>query len=501
MFKRFTAIMLCLALLSLSACALAESSFVMAGFDGQDSDHNWSTNRFFTRMESRTGLSFTFQQYTDAEKWQAAKDAMFAPDGQLPDVLFKAALTTQELIRCTDSGQLIDLKPLLEENAPNLWALLQQHPDWLAAITLPNGKIGALPSLQQLAPQNPIWINQDWLKKLGLSMPTDLDSLREVLTAFRDRDPNGNGRKDEIPLAFLGPWELKFLSHAYGVAVNDYNIYLDDEGRVHYWPLEDSFLQLAQTLRSFYEEGLIDPNGFQTMDTLRRVSDDKAAVTYGAFFAPTPLNLLTSEMAKSYVVMDPLVYEGGRVYRDLVGQVTGGAFAITSACQDPAALLRWVDVLYTEEGAVEAMLGVQGEDYVMTDAGRWNWKGGVESLSMSSYNDLSLYDTGSMPWLFPQAFYERYTDTEVVRLNGELTRFSAYVKKAFPAVLLTTEQRDRVVPLQERLGAYVDRSLAQFVLGELPLTKEGAAAFRAELESLGASQMTAFWQEIADSLK
>lgn len=495
MFKRFVAVALCL-LLFLGNSALADSSFSMAGFDGEKSEHDWSNNGFFTRMEAQTGITFTYAQYTSYTEWQAAKDAMFAEGGRLPDVLFKAALTTQELIRYTDSGQLIDLAPLLEENAPYLWALLQQHPDWLAAITLPNGKIGALPCIQEQAPQNPIWINQDWLKKLGLSMPTDLDSLRQVLTAFRNKDPNGNGKKDEIPLAFLGPWELKFLSHAYGVAVNDYNIYLDDDDQVHFWPLEDSFIQLAQTLHDFYQEGLIDPNGFQTADIMRKVSDEDAAVTYGAFFAPTPLNLLPSSMAKSYGILDPLIYNGRQVYRDLCGQVTTGAFAITSACQDPAALLRWVDTLYTPDGAAEAMAGIQDEDYEMDAEGRWSWKGGLESMSLSRYSQISLYDTGVMPWLFPQSFYECYADDELMRLNGELKRFSTYVRQPYPQLSLTAEQRRQVLDIQDGLGEYVDTMLARFVLGEVALTQENIDAFHQRLNDLGAQEMTAFWQAL-----
>ena len=108
MFKRFVAVALCL-LLFLGNSALADSSFSMAGFDGEKSEHDWSNNGFFTRMEARTGITFTYAQYTSYTEWQAAKEAMFAEGGRLPDVLFKAALTTQELIRYTDSGQLIDL--------------------------------------------------------------------------------------------------------------------------------------------------------------------------------------------------------------------------------------------------------------------------------------------------------------------------------------------------------------------------------------------------------
>lgn len=498
MMQRFFCLLCCALLALLPAAAVAEGAFVMAGYDGEDSSHDWNTNAFFTRMEARTGVSFTFQQYDKLTEWQKAKDDMFT-SGNLPDVLFKAALTTDELIRYTESGQLIDLKPLLEENAPNLWKLLCETPDWLEAITLPNGKIGALPTLQTCAPQNAMWINGEWLEKLKLDMPTDMESLREVLTAFRDLDPNGNGKKDEVPMLFLGPWELKFFSHAYGVVVNDYNLYLDEDGLVHYWPVEDSFFALADDLKALYADGLLDPNGFSTADTLRRVTDSDADVTYGAMFAPTPVNLLPYDTAMDYVLMEPFVYEGRQVYRDLFGQVTRGTFAITSACEDPAALLRWVDVLYTEEGAIEAMVGIEGEQYEWDeDEGTWGWIGGASSITLTTLSDLFLYDTGDMPWLFPQRFYDQYEDEGIRAVNAAMERLNELAVSPFPSTVLTTEETEYVSGLQLELGAYVDETLARLVLGEMDNTEETRAAFTAGLEERGMNEMVAFWQSVAD---
>ena len=136
------------------------ATFSMAGFDGDESRHEWKTNAFFTRMEARTGVNFTFEEYTDYAAWQAAKQRM-ADTGTMPDVLFKAELSTREQIELSQRGLLIDLAPLLAEHAPNLWALLQQNPEWLAAITLPDGKIVALPTINPLAAQNAMWINRN----------------------------------------------------------------------------------------------------------------------------------------------------------------------------------------------------------------------------------------------------------------------------------------------------------------------------------------------------
>ena len=498
MLKRF----LCLLtiVLLLPAVCLAQE-FTMAGFDGQDSAKDWANNEFFTRMQERTGVGFTFQTFNDLAKWQEAKAAMFAEGGQLPDVLFKAALTSEELIRYTDGGQLIDLLPLLPENAPNLWALLQANPDWLAAITLPNGKVGALPMIQTLSTQNAMWINQKWLEDLHLDKPTDMESLMKVLRAFKERDPNANGKSDEVPFLFIGPWELKFFSHAHGVVANDYNLYLDDAGQVHYWPMEDSFVQFLTDMRALYAEGLLDPNGFETADSLRLVSDEKAAVTYGAFFAPTPLYLLPLTTSQNYVVLEPLTAaDGTQVYRDLNGQISRGTFAITSACTDPAALLRWVDVLYTEEGAIEAMVGKEGDCWDYAADGTWNWHDDSETMYRISSGAVSITDTGEMPLLFPKAFNASFGDEAVTHITTQCDVLTPYLRMAFPYYTLTGEQRAQIHPLQQALGRCVDTAIANFVLGETPINDETLTQFRQELTQLGAADMTALWQTVADSL-
>ena len=38
-----------------------------------------------------------------------------------------------------------------------------------------------------------MYINQTWLDNLGLEVPTNMDELEEVLIAFKEGDPNGNG--------------------------------------------------------------------------------------------------------------------------------------------------------------------------------------------------------------------------------------------------------------------------------------------------------------------
>ena len=174
-----------------------------------------------------------------------------------------------------------------------------------------------------------------------------------------------------------------------------------------------------------------------------------------------------------------------------------GTFAITSACEDPAALLQWVDVLYSEEGAIEAMAGIEGENYYYNEDGTWDWVGGAEALGVSGLSELTIYDTGDMPWLFPLDFNNRYYEANVGRLNDELAALSEYAVQPFPTYTLTTEENAYVGQLQMELGRYVDETLARMVLGEVEINDETKAAFLDGLTERGVDDMIAFWQQIA----
>ena len=78
-------------------------------------------------------------------------------------------------------------------------------------ITAPDGHIYSFPWIEELgAGKESIhsvndfpWINVEWLNKLGLKMPTTTEELKQVLIAFKTKDPNGNGKADEIPMSFI----------------------------------------------------------------------------------------------------------------------------------------------------------------------------------------------------------------------------------------------------------------------------------------------------------
>jgi len=482
-------------LFAMPAAFMEEAAVSLMGYEEADNNRVWANHRFFERMEEATGVRFDFAQYSDLNNYLNTLKAFTVEDGNLPQVLFKAQLdpvTAQELL---DKGVLVDLAPYLKDSAPNFYALMESDQAIARAISLEGGAIPALPHLAGRPGQNILWINKTWLDELKLQAPTNLEEFEQVLSAFKTRDPNRNGRNDEIPLSVLGPYEMKYLAHAWGLLTNDFNIFLED-GKVSFMPLEEGFERFVADTARWYEEGLLDRDSFTTLDSLRRVTDAKAANRFGAYFAPLPTVVVPMEWTGQYQALMPLQYEGRAVYRAAASPVFYGAFALTAACEDIPRMLSWVDRLYTREGAILAGVGVEGADYVVDGDGSWRLL--REPGDRSYLSEVIIAADQSTPGISMDDFQLSYTDPVVRSLTEQTMQVAAASALPFPDLPLTQADINAIAPLQAQLGRYVDESIARFVMGEWQPTAEQFAAFRTQLEELGVQDFLALWQGILD---
>ncbi len=494
--KKICALLAAAVMVCTAGAALADG-MVMAGYEGADTGRLWENNRFFQRMEERTGLSFTFREFRDAKAYDTWIDGLTA-GGELPDVLFKASLSGAQVSALYEKGVLIDLRPLLPECAPHLWALLQENPDRLRTAAMDDGAIAALPLIDPIQANNVFWINEDWLSTLKLSMPATAEELTAVLTAFRDGDPNRNGRRDEVPLTFSSTWDLRFLQHAFGIITNDYYQYTDDGGRVS-CPLftEDNRAWLAW-MHTLWQEGLLDHIGFTSAAGARQITDSDAVIPYGVVCGPTPAQLLPAAAASSYTALQPLTWKEGRIYRSLLGDVSGGTFAVTSHCADPAAVLAWVDFLYTEEGYRLAHLGKEGEEYEIRADGTWTWMYDVTQARNTIRRDSVIADGSQVPGWIPVEAQAGYSDAASRKLVRDLAALAAYSREACPQVSFTAEERAELQKLWPPLSRWCEEHMTWFITGDLPLNDETWTAFADGAADKGMARVTAIWQQAVD---
>ncbi len=148
-------------------------------------------------------------------------------------------------------GALVDLGPLIEEHGPNIKAAVT--PSSWDMMTV-DGKIYGIPFPSVNFVGTSLAIRQDWLDQLGLPMPTTTEEFKNVLRAFKEKDPGGNGDQN-IPMTINGAAPMVTnLVGAFGIA-NGWN---PKDGKLVPQPMDPGFPAYLTYMNELFEEGLLE---------------------------------------------------------------------------------------------------------------------------------------------------------------------------------------------------------------------------------------------------
>lgn len=238
----------------------------------------------FQELSEKTGVKVVWEQVRSG--WEEKKNAILS-SGDVPDVFLGGAITDADISAYPEL--FLPLNDYVEEQAPNVMRMFEEKPDTRMLAVFTDGNIYGLPSVKFHRPDSTsmMMINQDWLDALGLETPRTLEEFRDVLRAFRDGDPNGNGKADEIPFDFSnnrGLFTAMNLIGAYGKCAEDFSgeWFGMAQGEILFLPVTEEYYQLTGYLHSLFEEGLINPEVFsQDYSQFQQKSKNPAAMTVG----------------------------------------------------------------------------------------------------------------------------------------------------------------------------------------------------------------------------
>ena len=291
--KKFLALLLALTMvLSLAACGKSGGDNSQPeGGDGKlliglpmspnctDINDNYMTHY----LEEKLGIDLEFMEFSSNNTERAQQLAtMVAANEELPDILLNWVNLDKTLVHAYGKdGYFIDLAPYFDN--PD-WELANEYKWFEQAQTrlgednykrmmyanrTAEGNLFGWPSggvSKSDMVMNHVYINQTWLDKLGLEMPRTWDELVNVCIAFRDQDPNGNGKMDEIAMmgganvsavyaADIPSWLLNNF-----IFISDNYFYNVDENNQLYFPyVMDEYREGLRAVNKLYEEGLISP--------------------------------------------------------------------------------------------------------------------------------------------------------------------------------------------------------------------------------------------------
>lgn len=158
-----------------------------------------------------------------------------------------------------------------------------------------DGKIMAIPKTQLSDGQDFLWLRKDWLENLGLEEPSTLDEVADILRAFINDDPDGNGQDDTVGLAALSTVYGDYPNNTFAIdniftALGAYpNIWItDDDGNAVYGSIQPEMKDALQLLADWYAEGLIDKE-FTTRtndDIVALISSGQCGAYIGPWWSP-----------------------------------------------------------------------------------------------------------------------------------------------------------------------------------------------------------------------
>lgn len=188
---------------------------------------------------------------------------------------------------------------LLETYAPKVVEDFNTFSGTWDAITWSDGSIYSLATGWSVSPNDAAGgifvINQDWLNKVGMELPTTGEEFLDVLRAFRDEDVDGDGDpSNEIPYGFSNKtWagNIMQLADYFGLGsgpncdATQYYLQIKD-GKVVSTLDTDKYRTFVEFVHTMVEENLIDVEGFsQNSD---QFNAKISAGTYGVYSCWTP---------------------------------------------------------------------------------------------------------------------------------------------------------------------------------------------------------------------
>lgn len=273
--------------------------------------------------------------------------------GDYPDIIKSKVADYKNY---AESGVIADITDVYEKYASDELKAYMNFDGGKALDSLKiDGKLYGLPIISNpYSGANMMFIRQDWLDNLGLSMPETMEDLQAVAHAFTYDDPDGNGKNDTYGLALDG---IKVINTSVGNMdpfFNAFGVYLgkngmsyvtDDSGNITWGGANvDGMKSALQLLQDMYKDGSLAKD-FITMDD-QSVFEEAGSGRAGIWFGPlwggmNPAIDAAKNNVNAHIVAaevpDGLNQGGTKAYTE---STPSEVYCVSSQCENPELLIK-----------------------------------------------------------------------------------------------------------------------------------------------------------------
>ncbi len=348
------------------------------------------------------------------------------------------------------------------------------------------------------------YIRQDWLNDLGLEIPTTIDELTSVLTAFRDNKTNGLG-----PMSYdvgglpPGNW----FARAYGVNAQSTNGFMvQRDGTVYCTATEDGFRDMLEQLSSWYADRLIDQDfagrtGWNYLNDM--IDNNEVGVYYsmfrfgGSYFRDVMGLCQDDEDFFAVKLPNPTLEKGGK---NMIGDIAKiqsalgmyGALIFADS-ENVEAAVQMLDLVYSEEGVLHSNWGWEGVHFEYNEEGKPQYLPWMKDPDQGT--NRALYLIHSRPKMDLMDAIEDGLDELALDYYDIWNDVGEW---NLPALTFTTEEGEEVSSIQNDIATYVQEFSIKAIVGQQELNDQTWAEYLSALENMGVETMTSVYQSAFD---
>ncbi len=337
-------------------------------------------------LEDQTGIDLVMHEFAGSASDAATQVNLMMTGGEkLPDIIRLTDFSESLKAEHVREGNIVNLAGYMMTDAPYFTQAMKTSYGegkeyrkmieyYLGRSSDPvSGYVYNFPQIYDqttLAVNTQVMINVDWLEKLNLQKPTTVDELYNVLVAFRDQDPNGNGKKDEIPMVGttralyrgIDLWLINAFTQ-YNQTIGGLQV---QDGNVYCAATTDAYREALKFINKLIKEGLLYQNIFTMSHT-----DLKSLINPSAG-QPQIVGIAASWISSDWLSDNDAIfsYEPTPALGDAGFGVGGyGMFdpdtqynyvMVTSSCERPEVAVRLLDFMTSKEAFLRQRWGEKG---------------------------------------------------------------------------------------------------------------------------------------------
>ena len=338
----------------------------MTGFTQSDSEME-------KMFEEKYNIDITLEILPGWSDGQAKISLLMASDN-IPNIMWWWGMDT-EYNKWVEAGLLLDVSEYMDKYTNIRDYYNKMDPLTLFYAAEADGSIYRIPGDVAEPSCENLWIRETWLNNLGLEVPTTIEELEEVMRAFTEDDPDGNGKNDTYGLGGDGydwrsfwPWIQSYDQTHYD------RFCVTDDGVVSYGPANEGTKKWLTDVSELYAAGYITPSIVTDTNRDEEFASGTFGVTYSwcAWSNPDAAPMLAFYSAfpdEKWIPITMVTGENGQPQDDPATSAAWAYFALTKSCPDPERLYATYDDMGSNENYIERRFGREGEHYTFDENG------------------------------------------------------------------------------------------------------------------------------------